>query len=1111
MLPLAKGDNHKKFMRWLFGLGRQSGSQAYMAEVAKTVNKISRSAKSENKNNPFIKDPTKDYNTKTNPLLSCRRNHLLIFSDGEWGSEDFGGAYKKFKVKSTETKRTLRDGINYQPISPYKREINSDFPAKQRSLADIAFTAWATDLDGDDSNNKYSEKNNNAIPPYYPLVDGVIQEHNGSSYWHPYNDPAEWQHVNTHTIGFDLDVDDDEKIARINPPIQDADGKRTTVANGNENQKGIRPEYLKSDWVWKFDDLGAEISKDDVHKDMASAALAGRGRFYNARNAKELKEAILEILDMINEAVVTPGVKGSAGTLASIQSGGNSFYSTRYDSGSFTGEMVRRNLFDGDDDKKEDCFTSDTLNKLKGKKLYGRICDKSVEWNAAKVLVDDYGTKFAKRKVFTVKRNSTGGFEGQAFAFKNLTAEQKTRIKGSGFPTTFNSFKDDNEKFAKLVNYLLGDKEQEAPDAGSKSKDGTNKFRSRKTTFEDGTSGRNILGAIMRSSPLVSGIPRVSELHPDKQSLDYINFVKRYLYTEKKDNDGKGTGEFESLCKSPSCVNPVAKDNVDIVYVGANDGMLHAFRAKDGKEVFAYLPDAVYHNLTKLTEDRKPVSFIDGNIGIVVIDTIDKVTRKKTWRKFLTGSMGGGAKGIYTLDVTDPTASGAKPKDIVQWEFTDKDSDNIGNIIGLPGTVQLNDGTWVVVVGNGYNSKNNKAALIMINAQTGKLIQEVVLDKENKYTNKDLPNGLAPAFFQVFPGKTGGKTNGVDRAYAGDLQGNMWVFDFTKASKSGGVKVVSKPNKEKPLFVAQYKDSSGKMIKQPITVAPLVRQHPTKYGNIVHFGTGALFEENDLSSGITNSIYAIWDDWMETGVNNGGGLPVPRTGIVVERAHLRELTFEQANGEDLKAVGGADVVGRTLKQADGYNTPIQWATSGNSFSTKKRGWYVNLPVGERAWQSPYYTFGSNNTEAVGYDTVNYSPKKVGNDTSAVEGCGQSSTGAISWKMAFNIDDGTQFVPRDGTIDTDGDGNVTEKDRVKKQNATNAEAKTLTGLLSSGVNFSGKSVSTFSPLEEIDDNSGGLTAKGVCKYITEAKENNKGEYTSKQVCRRSHTGSWVELR
>lgn len=398
VLPLTADKDHKEFMRWVFGIGKVAEDKAWMASVAKTVNQISRAAKKTTNKNPFIMDPTKDYNVKSNPLLACRRNHLLVLSDGEWANESFtDSVYKKFKPQSTSKSRTLPDGTKYEPIAPYLRYYTNGFDENDqpvgpgelgvevdhegsRSLADITFNAWATDLDGNTTNNTYTASSNNAIPPYMPKVNGVVQEHAGSTYWHPYNDPAEWQHINTHFVGFDLDTEDKEKVSHINPPKKDANGNYTTTADN----PGIRDEYLNDKWRWKMTPT-SDIAKNMVHTDMASAAVAGRGRFYNARSAKELKEAIVSILDMINETVVIPGVKGSAGALASIQSDGNSFYSTRYDADSFTGELIRRNLFSGKDSEKSDCFKPETLSGLSADAdLYGRICDKKIEWNAAK-------------------------------------------------------------------------------------------------------------------------------------------------------------------------------------------------------------------------------------------------------------------------------------------------------------------------------------------------------------------------------------------------------------------------------------------------------------------------------------------------------------------------------------------------------------------------------------------------------------------------------------------------------------------------------------------------------------------------------------------------------
>jgi type IV pilus assembly protein PilY1 len=40
----------------------------------------------------------------------------------------------------------------------------------------------------------------------------------------------------------------------------------------------------------------------------------------------------------------------------------------------------------------------------------------------------------------------------------------------------------------------------------------------------------------------------------------------------------------------------------DMLYVGSNDGMVHALNANTGAELFAYVPNLVFDNLKRLTE-----------------------------------------------------------------------------------------------------------------------------------------------------------------------------------------------------------------------------------------------------------------------------------------------------------------------------------------------------------------------------------------------------------------------------------------------------------------------------------------------------------------------------
>ena len=237
--------------------------------------------------------------------------------------------------------------------------------------------------------------------------------------------------------------------------------------------------------------------------------------------------------------------------------------------------------------------------------------------------------------------------------------------------------------------------------------------------------------------------------------------------------------------------------------MGSGDGMLHAFSAIDGSEVYAYVPTMLMATLSGVT--KRPYAhryFVDGQMiaGDAKIGS--------TWRTVLAGGLGGGAKGLVALDVTNPdltselTATGANRKII--WEKTGADS-SLGYVYGRPRVVLLPDGHWYVVSGNGYGSNNERAELYLAGLSTSATTS---ID-----TGEGQSNGLsAPALVD-----TDGDSD-ADIAYAGDLNGNMWKFDLAARTS-------------RKLFSG---DSS-----KPIKSAPEVSTHPLG-GNLVYFGTGSL-------------------------------------------------------------------------------------------------------------------------------------------------------------------------------------------------------------------------------------------------------------------------------
>lgn len=268
-----------------------------------------------------------------------------------------------------------------------------------------------------------------------------------------------------------------------------------------------------------------------------------------------------------------------------------------------------------------------------------------------------------------------------------------------------------------------------------------------------------------------------------------------------------------------------------MIYVGANDGMLHGFDAKTGVERLAYVPSGVFDNLSKLTDPGYVHRYyVDGSpsSGDVFYDN--------AWHTVLVGSMGAGARGIFALDITNPSNfSEAAAKALVNFEFTDKHDADIGHIAGPVSIVKLNNGRWAAMFGNGYNSTGSGAAsLFLVDIESGELISKL----STGAVSAGFPNALAP------PLAIDSDNNlTVDVVYAGDLMGNMWKFDLSGTSQNDW---------KAPALLFQA--------SQPITTSADAGEHPAG-GYMVYFGTGKYLEATDVSVPSTkfNTMYGIWD------------------------------------------------------------------------------------------------------------------------------------------------------------------------------------------------------------------------------------------------------------
>lgn len=374
---------------------------------------------------------------------------------------------------------------------------------------------------------------------------------------------------------------------------------------------------------------------------------------------------------------------------------------------------------------------------------------------------------------------------------------------------------------------------------------------------------RNVskLGDIVNSSPMYVGKPARSLADPS-----YIAFKAAYA------------GRPEML------------------YVGANDGMLHGISASNGQELLGFVPSMVYPRLSGLTAQGFTHRYlVDGSP--VAAD----IKLSAGWRTLLVSGLGGGGRGLFALDVTDPgNFSEGTANNIVKWEFTSNDDPDLGLTFAQPTIIRMNNGKAGVVVGNGYNNDGSgRAVLFVLNAETGAVLASISTGGGSVAN----PNGLStPAVIDLDGNGT------ADYAYAGDLRGNVWKFDLTN-SNAGAWDVAFGGT---PLYRAR--DASNN--PQPITSAMEITRHP-QGGVMVLFGTGKYIETTDVLSTAEQSVYGIRDN----------GAVVANRGVLAQQSIIE---VQVAGGNSYRAVS---------------SNPVNYAV--------QSGWYIDLPTsGERVVVDP---------------------------------------------------------------------------------------------------------------------------------------------------------------
>lgn len=401
------------------------------------------------------------------------------------------------------------------------------------------------------------------------------------------------------------------------------------------------------------------------------------------------------------------------------------------------------------------------------------------QWSAARKLDELSEAQLAERNILTV---------GAA-----TTAVDGSRIMRTGMPFAWGALDDEqrrrlgSEQGELLIDYLRGSRLPERREPGS-----SLPFRLRASR----------LGDIVGSRPVYSWHdPQPYGELPKLLGTDYREFLASERYQQR----------------------------VPLVAVGANDGMLHGFDARDGRELFAFVPAAVLGRLRELADPGYAHRFyVDGS------PAVGNAWIGGEWRTLLVGSTGAGGNSLFALDVTDPEQMGPRS---VLWEFSHPD---LGYTLGRPALMALGSGRFVVAVSSGARDPESQGGDIwLLDAADGHVLKRVHLPGAGD---------LGPV---TAISSSGDVT--ANRLYVGDSFGNLWRVDLV--GEEGGDSAIPPLLAGKPLFRALAPDGSPQGISAPVAAA-LDRSGLVR----VLFGTGRYYRVgDDEPSAKTESLYGVID------------------------------------------------------------------------------------------------------------------------------------------------------------------------------------------------------------------------------------------------------------
>lgn len=884
-------------------------------------------------NSPWASDP----GVAELPYLECRKSYHIFLTDGEWNGETNNGLVGNAdgtSLLSTGAARVFPDGKSYDVTDDQTRVYRDSYGGSllgkevlsgQETLSDLAFYYWSTDLQPQTAMPN-GPNDTTSTPEVRKGVQPVIRKSgvetvNGVVLQEYWN-PRNDPATWQHITQYTIGFGSGATAWTGNPKFDNSIVGGVYTNNNYGTNTGGYADLVAGTVTWPNVIAGTARTAELWHM-----ALNGRGKFFPARSAGSLSSAFNEILDNIKADTSKPLV--TIATSSTALRNGATAYVAGYNGDGWSGQVAAKNISSAG------------------------VLSTAEVWNSATKLdaiseanITDSGSA-ARRLILS--SNGTASIE---FFFDNLSTAQKLIFTGVGGLTGDRS-----------VNYIRGSH------ADEQSVSGTSPFRNR--------------NKYLTTAPTVPVKTRQGDIV--NSNIWYVGQPSgTYTDTTYK--------TFRNTTRTP------------VIYVGGNDGMLHGFKAETGDELLAYIPKGIISKLPKLTNtaygDNSTGSttthlyYVDGSpfAGDIKISS---------WKTYLAGTLGAGGKGYFVLDVTSPGSFLANKNTTLIADNTYADGDNtdpdMGYIFGDPSRdlsnttqasqfTQLNvSNNWALISGNGYNSTNGLAKLIVHNFNTNSVTKIG--------TNTVANNGLStPRLIDI---NGDGKT---DLVYAGDLKGNLWKFDFTSGVPSSGTIVFTDPN------------------NRPITTAPVWIPHPLG-GIMLGFGTGQNLTEFDRSDKTTQyTLYGVWDK---------APITISSTGVI---------TIGSSSLATISNLVQKDFVSSTATNPipSGFRLINSSPTIDYEAPSSKRGWFLNLEAGERALFNP--------SAFVGNFVIMPTTVPSSGSTIVGETCTTSTAAGYGYINIVNLLNGN---PRtSAAFDTDGNGIVNASDASVSSAKVDGEVTSL---------------------------------------------------------------------